>query len=119
MDNTEKRIQKLLTSFSLAAKKHFDAQLSGDWKTANSQAKKFDNAFLELITLGEDGRKALLNLLDSDELAVATMAATYSLKYSKVKALSVLTRITKESGFIGFQAEQSIKRWNEGNWKLE
>lgn len=119
MENTEKRIQKLLTNFSLAAKKHYDAQLLGDWKTANSQAKKFDSAFLELIKLGEDGRQALLTLIDSDELAVATMAATYSLKYSTEKALSVLARIAKEPGFIGFQAEQSIKRWNEGNWKLE
>lgn len=117
--NTERQIQKLLAIFSSAAKKHYDAQLACDPKTANKQVKKFYGAFLELIKFGEEGRQALLTLTDVDDLAVAAMAATYSLKYDTKKALSVLEKIAKEPGFIGFAAQQAIKRWNEGTWKLE
>ena len=47
------------------------------------------------------------------------MAAVYSLKYDPSKSLKALRNMVKEDGIIGFQAEQAIKRWEEGTWKIE
>jgi hypothetical protein len=119
MDKKGEHIQKTVSSFADAAKKHYDAELVGDYKTANTQAKKIHKSFTEIVKLGEDARKALLDLVDTEVLPIAAMAATYSLKYRPERALAVLEKIAKEPGLIGFEAEQAIKRWKEGSWQLE
>jgi hypothetical protein len=119
MDTKEKQIQKLVADFSEASSIHFDATIAGDWKSANSHAKKINKSFLEIRKLGTDARTALLNLVDTEPFPVAAMAAVYSLKFCPERALAALEKIAKEPSFIGFEAEQAIKRWTEGSWQLE
>ena len=114
----DSKIQELLDKFIQAAKKHQDSSLV-DWRTANAEAKKLQQVFLELTHGGQVAREALLRLVDSEECAVSLMAAVYSLKYNPVKSLAALKKLEKQPGFIGFQAEQAIKRWEEGSWQLE
>jgi len=49
---------------------------------------------------------------------ISSMAAVYSLKYAPEESISVLTRIAKEPGLSGFEAEQAFQRWKEGAWDL-
>lgn len=116
--DTETRISKLLTVFIDSAIKHQTLSLV-EWKSANKEARKLQKIFLELKSLGQPGREALLGLVSHKDLSVSLMAAVCSLKYNPDKSLKALRRLVKEHGFIGFQAEQAIKRWEEGTWNIE
>lgn len=111
-------ISQLIEAFIDAAIKHQTFSVS-DWKKANKEAKKIQKAFLEISALGQPGREALLDLVNSEEHSVSLMAAVYSLKYNIEKSMKALRNLTNEPGLIGFQAEQAIKRWEEGTWDIE
>jgi len=116
---TEQKVEELIEKFTQAAKSHYAASLAGDWRTANREAETIRDTMKVLRSLGENARKALLDQTDSQDLSVSSMAAVYSLKYAPEKSISVLTRIAKETGLIGFEAEQALQRWKEGEWNLE
>jgi hypothetical protein len=116
---TEQKVEELIEEFTQAAKSHYVASLAGDWRTANKEVAKIRKTIKRLRSLGENARVALLAQTDSQDLSVSSMAAVYSLKYAPEKSISVLTRIAKEPGLIGFEAEQALQRWKEGEWNLE
>lgn len=113
------KIKSLIDSFSRAAKNQYLASINGDWKTANKEISTLRQVFNKICKINEPARKKLLTLTESDDLAVASMAAFYSLKYDPDKSISILKKIAEEPGLIGFQATQAIQRWNEGKWDLE
>jgi hypothetical protein len=115
----EPMIEELMEKFTQAAKSHYRASLSGDWRTANKEAATIRKTIKGLISLGETAREALLAQTDSIDLSVCAMAAVYSLKYAPEKSISVLTSIAQEPGLIGFEAQQALQRWKEGEWSLE
>lgn len=117
MDN-DQNISQLITEFIEAAKKH-QTQSLVNWKSANKEAKKLEKIFEKLKSLGRPGREALLELVNNEDCSVSLMAAVYSLKYDPSKSLEALRNMVKEDSIIGFQAEQAIKRWEEGTWKIE
>lgn len=116
---TEKNMDDLIAKFTQAAKNHYEASLNGDWRTANKEAATIRKTVSKLGSLGVSGKEALLAQTDSQDFSVASMAAVYSLKYATEKSISVLARIAKEPGLLGFEAEQALQRWNEGEWHLE
>ncbi len=116
---TEKTVEELIIKFTKAAKSHYEASLAGNWRTANKEAANIRKTIMLLRNLGENGKKALLAQTDNQDLPVAAMAASFSLKYATEKSISVLSRIAKEPGLVGFEAEQALHRWNEGEWHLE
>jgi len=115
----EQNVKELIETFTKATKSHYLASLAGDWRTANQEAVLIRKAIKSLRGLGENGREALLAQTDSQDLSISSMAAVYSLKYDPEKSISVLTRIAKEPGLIGFEAEQALQRWKEGEWNLD
>jgi len=119
MDKRE-LIEKKINQFIDAAKKQHIFMMAGNSRSANIQAKKIRRIFAEIREIGIDAREALLEQIDNNDDAVATLAATYSLKYNTEKSFSALERISqKNSGIISFEASQSMLRWEEGVWKLE
>lgn len=116
---TSEIIDKLIAEFSDAARKHHDSTLEGNSRKINKQAKKMADAFSEIVRHGHRGREALLSLVDDENLAVAQMAATFSLKYAPERCIEVLTKLAKDPGIIGFGASQALLRWEEGSWKIE
>lgn len=113
-------ISTIVDNFAEATIKHHEAILQGSKpRIVNTQAKRIDRLFQAITQKGEAGRQALLALVDSENLVVASMAAVYSLKYSPERCKTGLERIAKEPGLIGFAAEQALQRWEEGNWQLE
>jgi hypothetical protein len=117
--NQEARIQKLIATFAEEARKHYDATMRGDWRQTNQHAKRIAVTFHAVTDVGNNARDALLRLTEDQDDAVASMAALYSLKYATSKALAALSRISKRSDLLGFEAQQAIQRWHEGTWQLE
>jgi hypothetical protein len=112
-------VEDLLDSFTTATRVHFQATSDGDYKAANKAAKRIHQTFLRLREHGSDAREALLQLALSSADAIAVMAAVYSMKYDSARALTVLKRFSKDSGILGLQAAQAVKRWKSGEWELE
>jgi len=76
-------IQKLIDEFSKASKIHCDTLTSGDWKTANRQAKIIHETYLRIKVIGSTARDALLNLAKNYDDSIACMAAVYSLTHDE------------------------------------
>jgi hypothetical protein len=115
----QRKIDSLIQSFVLYTENHHKATLAGDWREANKNARKRHKIFLNIIRIGDEAREALFALTKSEIDCIALMAATYSLKYKTEGAIEILKRLSKRNGLVGFEAQQSIKRWEEGNWRLE
>jgi hypothetical protein len=112
-------IDSIIVAFVEASKSHYDATMAGDHEAANKQAKELHNLFQKITSLGTDARKALLAKTEDDDMAVVAMTAVYSLKYDTERSLAALKRIADDPSLIGFEAQQAIKRWEEGSWQLE
>jgi hypothetical protein len=119
MKTHKKSIQELIDVFVAAVIGQHEALANGDWRTGNPLAKKYDAAFRKIIEHGDEGRNALLALIEHPNVAVAEMSAVYSLKYSPDQCLKVLRQLSREPGLVGFGAQQAIQRWEEGAWQLE
>jgi hypothetical protein len=111
--------EDLITRFVAIAKKHHESTLQGNWREVNKHAKSIKELFGEIVAIGEEARRALLEQIDHDDPSVASMAAVYSLKYNTESSLAALRRIAREPGVVGFGAKQAIMRWEEGEWQLE
>ena len=112
-------IVDLIERFAAASRKHYDATMEGDYETANQQADHVHETFLKLREKGTEAREALLGIGTEGDDAAAVMAATYSLKYAPDRSLRALKRLSADSGILGFQASEAIKRWKAGEWRLE
>jgi hypothetical protein len=112
------QIDELIETFTAASRRHFVATVEGDYKIANREVDRINEAFLKLRELGPDAREALILVAASSD-AAAVMAAAYSLKYDPERSLKALKRLSRDSGLLGFKAAQAIKRWKSGEWQLE
>lgn len=113
------KIHQLIDTFAEETRKHYDTTMKGDWKQTNKHAKRISSTFLAITEIGEEARNALLQLAKGEDEIVASMAATYSLKYATDEAKLVLNRIARRSDLLGFKAAQALQRWQEGAWQLE
>lgn len=117
--NSVVQIQKLIDTFAAETRKHYVATLKGDWKQTNKHAEEISTAFQAITQIGEEARNALLQLAMGEDEVVASMAATYSLKYAPNEAVLVLNQIARRSNLLGFEAAQALQRWQERTWQLE
>lgn len=109
----------LIKDFADAARRHYVSTMQGDFRTTNSEAQRTAAIFDQIRKLGDNAREALLRLALNSEPEVAVRAAVFSLKYNPGLALKVLGRLSMIKGMVGFQAQEAIKRWKEGEWQLE
>lgn len=116
---SESDISRLVAMFAEAAHNHHEALMEGNSEKANKQAKRVADVFQAIVANGDVARQALLQLTKSDDKAVASSAATFSLKYATGEAVAVLKQIAQRTDLLGFRAEQALKRWEEGTWQLE
>jgi hypothetical protein len=109
--------QKLLSRFSKAAIRHHEYSLSNS-AAANRAAREMATIYSELSKLGSQAREKLLELVEDDDPRISINAACYSLKFNPEKSLAALRKLKTQPGIIGFEAEQAIMRWEEGNWDV-
>ncbi len=110
---------ELVEEFAEAADLHFEAVEALDEEQANRQAVRLARLFKDIVLQGEEGREALLVLIDSKNLAVAGMAAVYSLRYSPARCEALLKQLASQPGLLGFRAGAALQRWADGDWPLE
>lgn len=115
----KKSIDTLVAQFRAGANAHFAATLAGNYRKTNMEADKIHSTFLKLKEAGDEAREALIQLTLEGETPQAVMAATYSLKYDAKRSMEALKRLSKDRGMLGFKAEQALKRWQSGEWRLE
>ena len=110
---------ELVEEFAGAAEVHFEAIEALDEALANRQAARLAQLYKDIVLQGEEGREALLALIDSKNRAVAGMAAVYSLRYSPARCEALLKQLACQPGLLGFRAGAALQRWAEGDWPLE
>jgi hypothetical protein len=116
---SDRNLDSLIDQFITASTSHYSASLVGNWRIVNKEVSKIKKIVDHIRSFGADGQNALLVQLENQNPSVAAMAAIYSLKYNTEKSITALQKITTEPGLLGFEAEQALLRWKEGEWNLE
>ena len=102
-----------------ASIKEHAATLSGDYREGNKQGEISVETFEEIKKYGAEGIDSLMELLDSQkEDEVSIQVATFCLKHRTEKCIYTLNRIAKKEDLLGFEAQQALLRWEEGNWNI-
>ena len=91
----------------------------GDAAAGNRHARKYIAAWEALRAFGAQGRDALLPLLDDPRPSIAVMAAAFLLRHAPDRSLAVLRAWAGTPGFPGFEAQETLSRWEDGSWQLD
>ncbi|HEX8439080.1 DUF2019 domain-containing protein [Archangium sp.] len=110
---------KLVNDFSRHVAAQTDAVFRGDARTGNLHAKRYVAAFEKLRGHGDAGRAALMVLLTHPRMDVRVAAAAHLLRYRTAEAKAVLQEVAKGEGLAAFEAQEALKRWEEGAWALD
>lgn len=116
---TSASIPELLDSYRRAAKIHASCTLSGDNETGNPQADTIASIYRELRVRGDDARRALLDLLEDEEIGVRFWAAAHALEIAPAKGVSVLEALAlSEPWQVATSAETTLKVWKKGELRF-
>ena len=91
----------------------------GDARTGNRHAKRYIAAFERLRERGDEGRDALMVLLEHERPDVRVAAAAFLLRHCTEESLKVLRAAAAGESLVAFEAGQAIKRWEEGSWAID
>jgi hypothetical protein len=110
------RLTRLLHRFATAATAHHQALEEMNEERSNTHAQMIAGLYRSIVSSGESGRQALLELVDDSDPVVAGMAAVYSIRYDSKRCLLTLARVALVPGMLGFRARMAIERWESGEW---
>jgi hypothetical protein len=113
------RFDKLVKEFAESVVAQTEAIRQGNSKVGNRHAKLYIRAFAALRSVGDEGRDALLPLLNDSRADVRGMAAAFLLRHRTKEARAVLQELAKGEGLVAFSAGETLRRWEEGNWSLD
>ena len=113
------KLEELVEQFAENVAAQTDAIWKGDAKTGNKHAKRYGAAFDKLRAHGDAGRDALAVLLKHSRMDVRVTAAACLLRHRTEAAKAVLEEAAKGDGMVPFEAQQALKRWEEGSWALD
>ena len=112
----DEKLSLLVRRFAVAAQAHQTALEDMDEDRANAHARVISGLHAAIIREGDDGREALLALLDSESQVVVGMAAVFSLRYNPTRSIEVLRMLADKGGLLGFRASVALERWESGEW---
>jgi hypothetical protein len=96
-----------------------EAIMEGNSKKGNRDAKRYISAFQTLRQYGNEGLEALTVLLRHSRPDVRGAAACFLLRCQTQESLTVLKEVAQLGGLAGFEAQECMKRWDEGTWQLD
>jgi hypothetical protein len=109
--------QEILITFINAAKKHGDATLVGDYKTANAQYKILTNVYKLFEKDRNKAEKLLEFLFQCENPSVRGWAAAHALglRIKIDEATEILRTISKDHqlGILRFDAEMTLSEWEK------
>ena len=114
----KEQVKKLIDNFAYFVIKQNECLNKGDWKQGNKYAKKYIKSFDEIRKIGDSVKEKMKKLLVHENDGIKVTAASFLLRYCTYEAMNVLKEISKKPGIIGFEAQEFIKRWEEGSWSL-
>jgi hypothetical protein len=118
-DGSEKSIHTLISQYAEAAAAHGQGSWDGNYKKANRNYDIVANIRRELMERGEEGRMALLELLNHPDPHVRTSAAAYALQFAPERAEAVLVEVGQSDvGIVSFTAEMTLEQWRKGELKF-
>jgi hypothetical protein len=109
----------LVEEFAREVASQTDAIWRGDARTGNKHAKRYLAAFDKLAATGDAGREALAVLFAHERPDVRVAAAAFLLRYRTADALAVLRKAAAGVSLVAFEAQEAVKRWEEGTWALD
>ena len=111
--STEDRIEELVAKYAEHARVHGEAQLAGDYKSANRSYKYIIRA---LGLLNQSGKRLqLLPLLQHSDASVRTWAATHLLPFREELARQTLETVVMENiPIISHDAAKVLEEWDKG-----
>lgn len=118
-NNALVQLPELIERFRSLALEEAAAQSRGEYNIVNRISDEIGAAFRSILTFGDAGRNALIELVDDSDNQVALWASVYSLRHDPERCKSVLRRLSSEPSLLGFAARQSIVNWDAGKWALE
>lgn len=111
--STEDRLEELVARYAEHARIHGEAQLAGDYKSANRNYKYIIRA-LELLSKNRE-RLQLVPLLRHSDASVRTWAATHLLPLREELARQTLEIVVKEKiPIISHDASKVLEEWDKG-----
>jgi hypothetical protein len=103
-----------LNAYVEAAAAHGRATVEGDSKSANHAHGRLAAVYRELRD--EEQRERLLPLLNHADVAVRAWAAAHALEFAPDQGERVLEEVAAtEQGILGFDAQQTLSVWREGD----
>lgn len=86
-----------------------------DFVAGNVYAEKLGIAAAKLRhEFGNEGRRALVNVMSDEELLVRNIAATHCLDFESILAESVLREVIEKDRFEGPMAQWILDEWRSG-----
>lgn len=113
-------LEHWVKQFAESAAANTDAiMVHSNAKLANKHTDRMVAAFNKLKSAGNNGRDALMALFQHERMDVRTAAAAFLLRYRTAEAKAVLEEAAKGRGLVPFEAQECLKRWEEGTWELD
>jgi hypothetical protein len=112
-------LEKLVEQFAQHVEAETEAGSRGDAQAANKHVDKYLAVFDKLRAHGDAGRDALAALLSHPRMDIRVTAAAFLLRHRTAEAKAVLEDAAKGKGMVPFEAQQALKRWEEGTWALD
>jgi len=109
---------ELLDAYAQAASVHGRATETGDYKTGNRAADRVAAIYAELRARGPDAQRSLLGLLKHEVPGVRGWAAAHALDFAPSDGEAVLQALIPMGGFVGHDAEMTLKEWRQGRLKF-
>jgi hypothetical protein len=67
------------------------------------------------MSMGDIGQIQLIKLIGHESPFVKLWASTHGLRIDENKSVECLNRLSKEKGFLGFDAKMVLSEWKKGN----
>lgn len=115
---TGRDIPALLVEYVNAAQVHGEATRSGDYHSANIAYETIAGVYRELRSRGLEAQNRLLNLLNHEDFAVRSWAASHALEFAPQRGLPVLEALSDGQGIWRLEAITTIKEWKKGSLKF-
>ena len=108
-----KTLEQAVHEFEQAAGEHGAATEEGDSARANKNFRKLARALNTIRKHDEQGRDALIGLLEHEDPNVRLWAASYLFGAAPEKAVETLEAIAQGRGICAFDAKITLQEWRE------
>lgn len=109
----------LVRQYADAAAAHGRATEVGDYKAANAAHEALASVYRELRRRGVEAQRALLPLLENEDLGVQAWAGAHALEFAPVEGEQALTRISEiPKSLVSFSAKMALRQWREGKLRF-